>query len=225
MTTRVALFDVAGTLVAGNPWRGFLKYDGMSKARVYSRYPFILPPYWAKNWGMISDTRFRQVWVRQMAALLNGFTVDEADTLFKWIATEFMRGDYRDDVVARLREHKQNGDYVLLVSGMFTPQTHQFALALGADAGVGTELVFDSAGRCAGVFNGAVCAGDDKPLIAKRYLEAQGIRLDQVEMVAYADSGSDVPLLSAAAVSVATYPDAALTAVANERGWEVMGGG
>lgn len=221
MTRRVALFDVAGTLVAGNPWRGFLKYDGMSKARVYSHYPLIVPPYWAKNWGLISDTRFRQVWVRQMAALLTGFTVDETDGLFRWIATDFMRGDYREDVVGRLKAHKRNGDYVLLVSGMFTPLTHQFALALGADAGVGTSLVFDADGRCAGHIDGPVCAGDEKPLIARQFLEAQGISVD--EIVAYADSGSDVPLLAAADVGVATYPDAALADVVHKHGWEVMG--
>jgi phosphoserine phosphatase len=220
---RVALFDVAGTLVAGNPWRGFLKYDGMNKLRVYGSYPLITPPYWAKNWGLISDTRFRQIWVRQMAGLLRGMSREETNGLFRWIAAEFMRYNYREDVLARLGQHKQNGDYVLLVSGMFTPLTQAFADVVGADAGVGTGLGFDADGVCNGQIVGAVCAGALKPQIARDFLGEQGIVLDGAETFGYADSYSDVPLLAASDHATATYPDEKLKAEIVARGWACIG--
>lgn len=220
---RVALFDVAGTLVEGNPWRGFLKYDGMNKWLVYGSYPLISPPYWAKNWGLISDTRFRQIWVRQMAGLLRGMTQAETDGLFQWIAREFMQDNYRADVVARLEQHKRDGDYVLLVSGMFTPLTQAFADVVGADAGVGTGLGFRGDGVCNGQVVGPVCAGDLKPQIAREFLARQGISLDKAETFGYADSYSDVPLLVTADHATATYPDEKLQLEVKAQGWDCIG--
>jgi HAD superfamily hydrolase (TIGR01490 family) len=223
MSGRVAFFDIAGTLVDGNPWRGFLKSDIIGKGRIARRYLFFAAPYWAKKAGIITDTRFRQLWVRQMARLLQGLTRDDTDALFRWIAAEFMVDAYRADVVERLHAHKRNGDYVLLVSGMFTPLAHQFALHLGADAGVGTELAFDAAGVCTGQIGMEACAGTTKPECVQRHLAAQGMALDGVETFAYADSYSDVPLLAFADHAIATYPDAELAAVVAERGWERIG--
>ena len=223
MTKQFAFFDVAGTLVAGNPWRGLLKYEGMSRLRLYASYPLIVPPYWAKNAGLISDVRFRQIWIRQMAGLLRGMHRDETNTMFRWIASEFMRGEYQEDVVARLREHKQKGAYVLLVSGMFTPMTQAFAEAMGADAGIGTELEFDAQGVCTGHIDGEGCAGERKPMFIQRYLASQGLSVDGAHVIAYADSYSDVPLLDWADKAVATYPDDGLRAEVVERGWDVMG--
>lgn len=221
--TRVALFDVAGTVVSGNPWRGFLAYDGMDKWRVYRRYPVFAPPYWAKKAGLISDVRFRQIWVREMAALLRGMHRERTDDLFCWIAEDFMADCYQEDVVARLREHKQNGDFVLLVSGMFTPLTQAFADAVGADAGVGTGLAFDDAGICTGKIVGAVCAGERKPLVAEQTLRAHGIDPRNAETHAYADSFSDVPLLAFAQHATATHPEEKLLTEVAARGWATIG--
>lgn len=222
MTQQFAFFDVAGTLVEGNPWQGMLKYEGMNQLRLYLSYPLIVPPYWAKNMGLISDVQFRQIWIRQMAGLLGGMHRTETDALFRWIATEFMQPNYRDDVVARLQEHKQNGAYVLLVSGMFTPMTQAFADALGADAGIGTDLAFDEQGICMGKIAGDGCAGGRKPAFVKRYLDAHGLSVNGAEVIAYADSYSDVPLLDWANKAVATYPDDGLKEAARTRGWEVI---
>lgn len=220
---RLAFFDVAGTLVAGNPWRGFLKYPRVNKWRLYRNYPAILAPWWAKKLGMISDTRFRQIWIRQMANLLRGMTRTDVDEMFRWIAQDFMRDDYREDVVSRLKLHISRGDYVVLVSGMFTPLTQQFANYLGADGAVGTSLEFDERDVCTGKILGEGCAGDLKPKMLKAYLSAQGIALDDAIIHAYADSYSDVPLLSLAKYSVATYPDEGLANIVRQQQWEMIG--
>lgn len=222
MKRQIVFFDVAGTLVASNPWRGLLKHTAINKVRLYSRYPFIVLPYWAKNAGLISDVRFRQIWIRQMAALLKGLHRDEVNEMFRWIAADFVRDDYRQDVVARLDAHKQAGAYVLLVSGMFTPMTQAFATKLGADAGIGTGLAFDEQGICTGHIAGDGCAGENKSLFIRQYLEAQGLSLAEAETTAYADSYSDVPLLSFAQQAVATYPDEKLREVVRARGWSII---
>ncbi len=219
---RFAFFDVAGTLVAGNPWRGMMKYPAMSKTRVYARYPFILPPWWAKNAGLLPDVQFRQIWIRQMAALLKGMTRNETNALFAWIADEFMGDDYRDDVVARLRQHKADGYTVILISGMFEEMTAKFANHVGADAAVGTELGYQ-ADVCTGRIVGQGCAGDLKLQFLQKYLNARGLQPEHTVSYAYADSYSDVPLLASVGHAVATYPDEKLALVVRERRWETIG--
>lgn len=218
----LAFFDVAGTLVAGNSWRGLLKSDKIAKSRLVMLYPFLFPAWYGKKLKLISDARFRQIWIRQMAWLLKGLPRSETEAIFRWIAAEFMADDYREDVVARLKAHKANGDRVFLVSGMFTGFTQAFADYLGADAGLGTELGYDDNDICTGQIIGEGCAGELKPLFLQRYLDAHGIDWQAEETFAYADSFSDVPLLAMADHATATYPDEGLQAVVAERGWALI---
>lgn len=223
MEPRLAFFDIAGTLVSGNPWRGFLKYDGIDKTRLYMAYPRFLPFWWAKNLKIIPDSYFRQVWIREMARLLQGMSRDDVQLMFHWIVASHMRDAFRDDVVLRLKEHKANGDYVILVSGMFTELTQEFATYLGADAAVGTQLGFDESGLCNGKIVGEGCAGQLKADFLTQYVIKQGFSLDSHETFAYADSYSDIPLLSLANNAIVTYPDDGLVAVAQQKDWEIIG--
>lgn len=222
MVKGMAFFDVAGTVIVGNPWRGFLKYPQIPRVRLYMHYPAIFGLLGAKKIGVLKDTQFRQYWIRQMASLLRGMPRDAVDVMFRWIAAEYMREGYREDVVARLQAHKAQGHYVVLISGMFTELTHQFALFLGADVGIGTQLGFDEAGICTGQIIGDGCAGHNKPDFLRAHLAQQALSLEGAETFAYADSYSDVPLLSLANHAVATYPDSELQAVVQARGWETI---
>lgn len=222
--TRFAFFDVAGTLVAGNPWRGFMHTDLIARSRVYTTYPLTIPPWLAKKAKLIPDATFRQIWIRQMAWMLWGMHRDEVLAVFAWIAGEYVANNYHTDVVARLKQHKANGDTVILISGMFTEMTQAFADHLGADVGLGTVLGFDKAGRCTGRIVGDGCAGHLKVATLERYLADSGLSLESEshETFAYADSLSDVPLLSLADHPTATYPDSGLAALVAERGWATI---
>lgn len=218
-TKQIALFDVAGTLVAGNPWRGILKDPHIPRWRLYALYPVMLPPWWAKNLGLLPDTRFRQIWIRQMAWLLSGLSRDEVRTVFDWIVREYMKDNYQQDVVSKLKAHKADGAHVVLISGMFTEFTEAFADYLGADGAVGTKLGFREDGICTGRIIGEGCAGQLKPIFLNEYLAEQGLSLDSTEVFTYADSFSDVPLLELGQTATVTYPDAQLATVAASRGW------
>lgn len=221
---RFAFFDIAGTLVEGNPWRGFMHTERIAKARVYGTYPLTLPAWLARKMKVIPDATFRQIWIRQMAWMLRGMHRDEILKVFDWIAQEYMGQNYQDDVVARLQQHKADGDTVILISGMFTEMSQAFADHLGADLGLGTVLGFDDDGRCTGRIVGDGCAGALKAIALQNYLESQSVDPAEHELFAYADSYSDVPLLSLADHATATYPDTGLAELAAVRGWPVIGG-
>lgn len=218
---RVAFFDVVGTLVDGNPWRGLIQHPSVNRARVLRKYPLLLALIASQKPGLIPDTRFRQIWIRQMASLLRGMTRDETITVFRWVAYEWMAENDHRDVVERLQTHKQQGDFVLLISGMFADMTQQFAERFGADAGTGTQLAFED-GVCTGRIVGDGCAGDLKPQFAQRYLGQHKLDVTLDDCYAYADSFSDVPLLSWVGHAVVTRGDSDVRTVAAEQGWEII---
>ena len=55
-----------------------------------------------------------------------------------------------------------------------------------------------------------------------RWLAARGLGWSDVRFTFYSDSPNDLPLLEKAQVPVATNPDPALRALAQERGWRIL---
>jgi len=220
--SRLVCFDIAGTLVDGNPWMGLFKSAEIPRWRVWLMYPLIMPPVLLMRAGLLPDTRFRQIWIRQVALMLRGINQERLSRVFAWIAEDFTREMYREPVLARLRGHIEAGDTVILISGMFTEMTQAFANHLGADDGIGTQLGFDADNKCIGRIVSPGCAGEEKVNALLRYLTAHGLTAEQGATYAYADSYSDVPLLSWSDTATATYPDEELTNIARERGWAVI---
>ena len=221
MTQRVAFFDIAGTIIDANPWPYLLKHPDVSRGRTRMATLRFMPTWLGTKIHLVSDTTFRHRWINLMAGVFKGWSKDDTEALFNWVVSEPMRDCYRTDVVARLRQHKHDGDHVVLVSGMFGNLAAAFAKHVGADAALGSQLVFRD-GICTGVLNGNTCIGPRKLTHIREYLIAHKLSPDLSDHYAYADSLSDLPLLSAVGTPVATYPDSALQAIAQERSWTVL---
>ena len=54
------------------------------------------------------------------------------------------------------------------------------------------------------------------------WLAQQGLRLQQFDSTAYSDSINDLPLLEAVDHAVVVHADAALAAIAAQRGWRTL---
>jgi HAD superfamily hydrolase (TIGR01490 family) len=152
-----------------------------------------------------------------MARLMKGWSRARVDALFDRIVFDDFGDRFRPDVAARLREHSASGERVVLVSGMFDGFAARFARMLGAETGIGTILDFDG-DTCTGAIRGRGCAGDEKPRFMQRFLATD----DLSQTHGYADSYSDVPMLSAVGSPVATYPDEQLRAHALAQGWAIL---
>ncbi|NWF68754.1 MAG: HAD-IB family hydrolase [Chloroflexi bacterium] len=216
---RIVFFDVEGTLVSNNTWRTLIKHPQLGRWRV--RRAFVEGTLWwlLGRARVIDDTRFRHLWVMAMARLFAGWDTARIRALFTWVANNV---DYRQDVVERLKQHKRDGDQVVLVSGVFDEGVKAFAKHLGADEGLGTGLAYVN-GLCVGRISGASCAGERKLDFIQAYLRANG-GAELSESYAYADSYSDAAMLGAVGHPVATYPEDELRALALKRGWTVLGG-
>lgn len=219
---RIALFDVDGTLVDGHVWRAILSHPDVSNWRVRWLYARTLPAQLARKAGWLDETTFRDGWVRGLASLVRGQSREWVRRLADWTANEFLAGMYRQDVIGVLTEHKRRGDSVVLVSTMFTDVLEAISRRLGADAWLGTALSFTPDGTANGRLGSKACVGPRKLDFVRDYLSAQRAGNGLDACVAYADSGSDLPLLAAVGEAVAVYPDEALRQVALERGWRLL---
>lgn len=116
-----------------------------------------------------------------------------------------------------LQRHREAGDLCVVLSASPQELVEVIGAELGADRSVGTRTeVVD--GRFTGRLDGPFCHGAGKLV----RLEAEMGPIDLGRAAAYADSGSDLPLLSACGHPVAVNPDRRLREAAESAGWPVL---
>jgi HAD superfamily hydrolase (TIGR01490 family) len=116
-----------------------------------------------------------------------------------------------------LRRHLDAGDFCIVLSASPHELVEAVTTALGAHRAVGTRLeVVD--GVLTGRLDGPFCYGTGK----LEALEREIGRIDLATATAYADSGSDLPLLEHCGIAVAVNPDAELRRWAIREGWPVV---
>ena len=125
-------------------------------------------------------------------------------------------GFYRQNVLDRLRQHQQDGDRVVLVSGSFPAPLEPIAAAVGADHVYCTRLEVAD-GKYTGVLAGAMI-GDDKRTAVEAYLAENAP--DAVTW-GYGDHPSDLALLESVTNPVVIGSDPVMVDIAAERAWPI----
>lgn len=116
-----------------------------------------------------------------------------------------------------LARHRAAGDTCVVLSASPQELVEAVGYALGADRALGTRTeVVD--GRLTGRLVGPFCHGPGK----LERLEAELGPIDLAGATAYADSGSDLPLLAACGRPVAVNPDRRLRQAAVSAGWPIL---
>ena len=116
-------------------------------------------------------------------------------------------------------EHQDAGRPVFIVTAATQGTAEMLAHVLFFDGAAGSKLE-ERDGHYTGRFDGPFCYGEGKPVRMRQLAEEKGIDLS--ESWAYSDSHSDLPMLRAVGHPVAVNPDAELSQVAAEEGWDVM---
>ena len=159
-----------------------------------------------------SATRLRA----RLLSLAAGRTYDELAEAIAAAATDAARRTYLE--ARRLIErHEAAGDVCIVLSASPHEMVTAVAAELGAAIGIGTRVeVVD--GRLTGRLDGPFCYGPGK---LTRLRDELG-PIDLADATAYADSLSDLPVLQACGLAVATNPDRRLLGEARRAGWPVM---
>lgn len=125
----------------------------------------------------------------------------------------------RPESQALLDMHHEAGRDVYIISASPVEIVGELAAALELNGGLGTESeIVDGVytGRLAAPF----CYGEGKAEVVRKLVADRGYDLPRC--YAYADSISDLPILSLVGHPVAVNPDRSLVAVAHRRGWPVV---
>jgi HAD superfamily hydrolase (TIGR01490 family) len=116
-----------------------------------------------------------------------------------------------------LQRHVDAGDFCVILSASPHELVEAVTVALGAHRAVGTRLEVRE-GLLTGRLDGPFCYGAGK----LEGLQREVGHLDLAGATAYADSGSDLPLLDRCGTPVAVNPDAELHRWAVRAGWPIV---
>jgi phosphoserine phosphatase len=212
----VVASDLEGTLTTGETWKGLGRYlRTHGHGRAYTAF-FLrrLPGALAAKAGLIDISAFRDRWMRDLARLFAGLTVDEWSRVAQWLVEQELWPKRRERVVEELRRHQADGRKIVIASASYQPVLDEFARHMGADA-LGTQLEY-IAGRSTGRIVQPINSGKAK---ADRLQAWSGTA---VLHSAYGDTPPDVYMLDLAESAVVVHPGPALRRTALERGWRVL---
>lgn len=220
-----ALFDFDGTLYTGHIWQDLVRHHW--QARRHRRWTVAylawnLAPLPLYKTGVVSSEAYFRTWGETMSWLLRDWTLDEAQVLFQALIEEQIAPNLRPDLLDRLRQHQAHGHLAALVSGTFAPFLEMIARWMDVPHAIGTPLAVRQ-GRYTGHIVPPLCQSEGKPHRVRAFLAQQGLEVDWAASYAYADRITDQPLLDLVGHPMAVYPDGALLAHAQQRGWPVIG--
>jgi HAD superfamily hydrolase (TIGR01490 family) len=219
--TQLVFCDVAGTILEGNPWdyvRQHPKYDQQRGQRELLKF---LPFWLGRKAKLVTDTHFRNRWLKGMAAIFEGMPRADVQEIFDDVVNNKMTHLYHHDIIERLHEHQAHGAKVVMISGMFVDMVRLFAERIGADDAIGTPMAYD--GEIAlGRVGGDTCVGPRKITYIREYLQEHHPDVRIEDCYAYADSYSDRSMLGAVGHGIATYPESELRQVAQAEGWQIL---
>ncbi len=153
------------------------------------------------------------------ASLIEGNSVEHLQELAESIYDRYFVPHVYQATYERLKEHREAGHQVWLISATPWLIAEVFARRLGAAGGIGTRMQV-SGGILQGKLDGKLVHGPGKASVVEEIAEENNLRLEA--SWAYSDSANDIPLLSAVGNPVAVNPDRALADHARVEGWEIL---
>ena len=211
----IVVSDLMGTLTTGSPVLGVVDWvrHNQSKWQANLYMVTMLPSYFLAKNKLIDWQKWGQGLMVDSLSLIRDVTPEKFDEIAEWIVEKDLWKKRHEDVIARLLQHTKDGAQVYIASSVYQPSVEAFAKRIGAQA-IGTPVEFVD-GR---VQIATELVASEKKI--EQVLSRLGV--DRVDF-AYGDSALDIPLLEHADHPVAVYPEDKLRAVAQERGWEIIG--
>jgi HAD superfamily hydrolase (TIGR01490 family) len=186
--------------------RGLLRTRDLVRAGLW-RLLFLLPGIDGTGRAAVDGMR-----------LLRGLPVATLNEIMGEAMEDVLRPLLYTEPVALLKQHRENGDRVYIVSASLQEIVQHIADDLGFDAGIGSTCEIVD-----GVFTGRSlrpCYGDYKAAAVRELATRE--RIDLSVSTAYSDSHTDLAFLEAVGQPVAINPDSKLSKIADSRRWPVL---
>jgi len=214
----LAIFDLDNTLLGGDSdhaFGDFLIGEGLVDPVIHkARNDGFYEQYKRGDLDMVAYTEFA------ISAVV-GLPRAHRDALHAKFMANFVEPMMLPAALALLKEHRDAGDYCVIMTATNRYVTEPIAKRFGVDGLIATDLeIVDDCytGKVSGIPN--FQGGKVRNLAL--WLAANGGLLNMENSVFYSDSFNDIPLMEVAARAVAVDPDDTLRKVALERGWEII---
>jgi HAD superfamily hydrolase (TIGR01490 family) len=145
----------------------------------------------------------------------------EADTFMADLYNENLRQRLRPRALEVIREHKAEGEVIVLVSASFSPILREVCRDVGADWFICTQMEVKD-GYYTGSVKGSPPEGTQKVIQLTAWANGQYGEGGWELVAAYGDHRSDEPLLRSALCAVAVNPDAGLERIAKREEWRIV---
>lgn len=213
-----AFYDVDGTLVDANVIHAYAYYARnvptitgklLRSAGLAASLPFYAVA------DKVGRKFFNDIFYRNY----KGISEDRLYMLGEEIFDRVIRKRIFKDMVELMKRSRDEGYRQVLVTGALEQITRPLAEYLQVDEFFANKLEIVH-GEATGRLVPPVLAGPQKAAFVRRYVIDNGLDLDACR--AYADSASDIPMLSAVGRPCAVNPDYNLKATATAHDWPVM---
>jgi HAD superfamily hydrolase (TIGR01490 family) len=212
----LAIFDLDNTLIAGDSdhsWGVFLVEKHLVDANTYR---IANDKFYADYKNGTLDI---QAYLKFSLAPLTSHSLEELTRLHREFMATHIEPLMLPKAEALLRQHREQGDKLLIITATNGFVTRPIAKRLGVDDILATdpELVD---GRYTGNFVGTPCFQSGKITYLQEWLKNNHYSLAGAYF--YSDSINDLPLLEQVDNPVAVDPDERLAAIAQERQWKIL---
>jgi alcohol-forming fatty acyl-CoA reductase len=213
----LAVFDLDGTIMSTNVIEQYLwaRLPELSRAQQVGEIGQVLRrlPSYIRAERRDRGTFLRAVYRRYAGADLAALEHAVDTTLAPHVLSRLS-----PEAVRRIREHRVAGHITILITGALRPLTRPLRPLF--DVIVASDLATDAEGRCTGFLTGPPMVGESRAAWLQHYAALHGIDLGM--SFAYADSHSDLSMLSCVGHAVAVSPDVPLMRAAGANQWSVV---
>lgn len=213
-----AFYDMDGTLIKTNVVHAYAYYALNAKHlrdRVGKTATLLasLPMYWLAD--KVDRKFFNETFYRNY----EGFSEDRLVILGEDLFEDLIRPNIFPGALSLVQRSKEQGHRQVLITGAIEEAARPLAEYLGFDDLIANRLEYKD-GIATGRLYKPFIAGANKALLVRRYGEAHDLDLDR--SFAYADSGSDLPMLSVVGYPCAVNPDFRMRTTARAYDWPIL---
>lgn len=212
----LAIFDLDNTLLNGDSdhaWGEFLCEQGIVDATEYRRKnDYFFEQY---QQGTLDILEFLEFALRPLAEL----PADRLSALHAQFMQIKIEPMILNKALALLQRHRDQGDFLLIITATNHFVTGPIAARLGVDAILATDPEIIN-GSYTGKVAGTPCFQSGKVTRLHAWLKETNHNLDGSSF--YSDSRNDLPLLELVDHPVAVDADETLTLTAKQNGWPVI---
>ena len=217
----IAIFDLDETLTKKGTWGRFVVSSIRGEPLKY--IPFALQTLFSQVLYMLGIGPREHVKEAMMRRTLSGRSRVKLEAMAEKFALFEAYDGMRPQAKAVIEKHRKAGDRIIIASAAVDLIVDPIAKHLNITETVCTKMAYTDDGVLAGKLGGPNCYGPGKLTMVKEYLAKEtSFDRDNVHIIMYSDSRSDLDILRWADVGIAVHPSPRLAKLVSEYGFEVQ---